>query len=546
MSRNNRDKWQFIKHPARKALSIQEVNYWKANLWKILKVGVELEFNLPEAPTGCKKQNPVCVCVHFIPENKCWKQCVLAKTCSRLKAGKECLGQNCSSFTSACLTCSVFQTPCAGCEFKFDPAKDPEHLRNNIIGALNPSHNYGQITRDGVHSIVGDGSLLGGKSGDRGVEVITVGRRVDYWEFYKMSKSIVDAAVKNGAWLNERCSIHMHLLTSYYKSNDARHFGGTMINEMEKDMPEIIAANFHQLIRRYQNALVWLTMGLDHPNRLTRWEKYRVSVMEISAVKNPMKSVQKLTYEHAGGKKYSLANYTNMIFSNNRDIKTFHVELRYMDGVISPSIIAAIACLNHALVIKATEISRYGLLKMPDVEWLKEAKHMKKMILNNMKPYGDGDRFGHTEQVLDNKEYYIREALGLIQQMKHILMRTGPAYDVLEKLAETPAAILRVEGKTWEQIENIMKVEVASDNLLNAAIHEYIDLRLVDKCKTMEEWIKNVTINMWDDKDNIDVFQNIDIKDTNDLEQHIATIIKEEQMDGTLIWSDSLGAIVSI
>lgn len=541
MSRSNRDKWQFIKHPVRKALSIQEVNYWKASLWKILKVGIELEFNLPEASGGCKQKNPACVCINFKPDRDCWTLCALTKSCSRIKAGKECLGKNCSSFTSACLTCLDFQTPCKGCTFRFDPKKDPEQLRSNIMGDLNPSNHYGNITKDGVHSVIGDGSLLGGKAKNKGVEVITVGRRVDYWEFYKMAKSILDTAVKNGAWLNERCSIHMHLLTSYYNSEKSSY-----INEMEKDMPEIIAANFHQLVRRYQNALVWMTLGLDRSDRLTRWERYRVSVMSISAMKNCMSDVKALTYEHSGGNKYSFANYTNMLFGRTNDVETFHVELRYMDGIISPSIIAAMACLNHALVIKAAEISRYGLLKMPDNEWLKEARQMKKLILNNMKPYGDGDRFGHTPHVLENKEYFIRESLGLVQQMKHILMKTGPAYEVLEKLAETPAALLRVEGRSWEQIENIMQVEMADENILNAAIHEYIDLRLVDKCKTMEEWIKGVTISMWEDKDNTETLQSADVKDMDSLEKYITDTIKEEQTDGMLIWSDSLGAIVSV
>ena len=59
---------------------------------------------------------------------------------------------------------------------------------------------------------VQDGSLLGKK----GAEVITVGRRVDYWEFYKMAKTIIDTAVTKGAYVNERCSTHMHVLAGYY------------------------------------------------------------------------------------------------------------------------------------------------------------------------------------------------------------------------------------------------------------------------------------------------------------------------------------------
>jgi len=541
MSRSNKDKWKFIKHPIRDSLSVREVAYWKASLNKVLKVGVELEFNLPEAKGVCKRSNPLCVCQHFQPNEECWKTCALESTCKRVQSGKACLFDRCSSFVSACVVCNHFVTPCETCEFASDPNKDPEQLRNNIMVALNPSHHYGTIGNTGVHSVIGDGSLLGGKGGkSKGVEVITVGRRVDYWEFFKMANKILTTATKNGAWLNERCSIHMHLLASYY------HTDHSFYSELEKPVPEIILANFHQLVRRYQNALVWMTMGLKEEKRMTRWEKYRVSILEISALKQRMPHVKQQTYEISGGNKYAFTNYTNMQFDRHGDATTLHIELRYMDGIISPSIVAAMACLNHALMIKAVEISRYGLLKMPGTEWLNEARRMKEHILNNMKAYNEGDRFGHTGNVLKHRDYYVRESLGLIQQLKHILLKTGPAYDVLEKLAETPAAIMRIAGSSWDAIEAHMRIPITNESALNLAVNEYIDLRLIDRCNTIEEWIKEVTISMWEDDDAKKTVMDNEIKEIPQLEKTIEDIVKEGQANGELIWSDRLGALVSI
>ena len=75
------------------------------------------------------------------------------------------------------------------------------------------------------------------------------------------------------------------------------------ITELERDMPEIILANLHQLTRRYQNAMTWMFMGLNEPERMTRWEKFRVSVLEISALDRPMNEIMENVSHVADGRK---------------------------------------------------------------------------------------------------------------------------------------------------------------------------------------------------------------------------------------------------
>jgi len=514
-----------------------DVKYWKKLLNKVLKVGIEVEFNMPTAVVQCNKANPSCVCKYFAPENMdaCWSLCKYHNKC-QLFAEKKCLGTACSMFISWCVVCNERELKCDECALALSPDKDPDKLREKIIGILSPNNSYGTISKSGVHSIVGDGSLLGGKKA-KGLEVVTIGRRVDYWEFFKMAKNILSTATKNGAWANERCSIHMHLLASYY--NESSFFS----NSLEKPIPNVIMANFHQLIRRYQNALVWMSMGLDDPNHLTRWEKFRVSILPLSAVKHRMADIKQLAYELAGGRKYSIANYMNTAFDENGDATILHVELRHMDCVISPSIIAAMACLNHALMIKAVEISKYGLLKLPGENWFTEASKMKNCILNNTKPYGEGDRFGKTERVLPNKNYYIKEAYSLIQQLKHILIKTGPAYEVLEKLAEMPAALLRVEGRSWDDIESYMAVPLEQESLLHITLSEYMDLRLI-KSGTSEEWIEAVSNHIWESSPK--VVAELNFKKPQDLKKAVNDIISSGLRDGEMLWSDRLNSMVSI
>ena len=69
--------WSFQRFKSRPVLKDYEVDRWKAILKKILKVGMEFEFNLPEKQTGfCKGESLACPCINLTEENDCWKQCI--------------------------------------------------------------------------------------------------------------------------------------------------------------------------------------------------------------------------------------------------------------------------------------------------------------------------------------------------------------------------------------------------------------------------------------------------------------------------------------
>lgn len=544
MGRHNRDKWTFYVHPSKKTIDAAEARYWKSQLHKILKIGLEFEFNLPDKNGTCKGDNNACPCRHMV-DKECWKECVRIEDC-KAEQGKDfnCFGLFCTGFVSSCIICNEFMVDCKSCEHLYDPSRNPDSIRERMQKNLRPSQSYGNITKHGVHSVVQDGSLLGKK----GAEVVTVGRRPDYWEFFKMSKSIIDLAVENNAYVNERCSIHAHLLASYYgkvpggnmSSNDGGPGIPSQISEMEKDMPEIIMANFHQLIRRYQNAMTWMTIGLDEPERMTRWEKYRVSVLHISAILNSMQRVVQEVSSHAGGNKYGWVNYNYCQFKDDGSLKRVHVEIRVMDGLLSASAVAALSCLYYSLMIKAVEISRYGIVEVGDKDWLEGAEKVKQTLLNNMKGYQDGDRFGDTSQLSQYHETLIAESFDLISQVKHILMRLGPAYEVLEKLAERPCALRRCDGESWSDIEADLCVSMTADDHFTNKLAEIIDLRLVDQCTDEVEWIREASNLMKEDKE-----LNID-PDDDTVEDRVAEYTIKKKSDGEMVFLDRVGAMALV
>jgi hypothetical protein len=309
---------------------------------------------------------------------------------------------------------------------------------------------------------------------------------------------------------------------------------------MEREMPEIVLANFHQLCRRYQNAMTWMTMGLDDPDRMTRWEKFRVSILQFSAIQMSMRKIQEEVSRNSGGNKYGWVNYNNCMFNSNGDVQRFHVEMRVMDGLMSPSAVAAMGCLYHALMIKAVEISRYGIVEVGDKDWLTKAQNVKNDILNNMKGYQDGDRFGDTSRLSQHHETLIAESFDLISQIKHILMKMGPAYEILEKLAERPCALRRCDGEDWKKIESDLAVEMTKDDLLTHKLSEIIDLRLVDQCASEKEWIVEATSLLRGDKE-----LKID-PDDDTIEDRITEFIETKKTDGEMVFLNRVGAMALV
>jgi hypothetical protein len=479
-------------------------------------------------------------------EYNCWKECVgcvpvrdtstcknrtdtcVDSDCATCEFYElDCKGIYCPGFISKCTVCPHFTRNCKKCKHWLDPNKNPEAIRSFLSAKLRPNNTYGRVGKYGVHKITTDGSLLGGSGSHKGAEIITTGRRIDYWEFYKMAKTIIDEALDKGAFVDERCSLHMHVLTSHYISPASKgRFLGEEINEMEKEMPEIILANFHQLCRKYQNAITWMTVGLSDPNHITRWEKFRVSVMEVCA-QRPMKEVVTMVSDRCYKEKYGWVNYVPTKFTPDGNISRFHVELRVADGLLSPSAVAAISCLYYSLVIKAVELSRFGTLVLNSEQWYRNAKAVKNTLLNGNGDW-DNSRFGDTSGL---KKYYSilqEESLELVHQLKSILLRIGPAYDVLEKLATEPCGLRRCRGCSWKKIEEDLMIPLSQEDKVDVELTELITLVQIPNCNNLEDWIKKAITNLNVDEDSIRQFVNTKMN------------------MGELVWAEKVGSPILV
>ena len=533
------DKWVFFNNlPGKPALSSEDVKYWLGIMNKILKVGVEFEFNLQDPKGFCKGASESCPCIKMTADNDCWKQCANEAMCRAVVKDVEfeeyCKKQYCNGFKSVCIDCPDFKVNCINCQYMYDPSHDPDAIRSFLRSYLEPSKSYGNISRTGVHSVICDGSLLGEGAEGKGAEIITVGRRVDYWEFYNMLSTITKTSLEKGAYVNERCSTHIHVLAGYFDAQE-QNSRYKDLSDLEKPLPQIVMANFHQLCRRYQNAITWMSMALDNPDHLTRWEKYRVSLLDTSPVSMSMQDIirqlEAISYKPRG--KYAWTNYMYSRFNGRNDVTRMHIEMRALDGMMAPSVVTAMCCLYHAMIIKAVEISKYGLLELGSKDWFDQTMNIKQRLLNNCPQNFQENRFSDTSCLREEHMDILRaESLDLLNQVKHILMKTGPAFEVLEKLAQKPVAFFRCEGLSWEAIEEQYAVFRASETILDQKLDEIIDFRTISACENEMIWMEKVS--------------GLLAKEGIATPEQVAHTIAIYKRNGLCLWSESLGTLLKV
>lgn len=498
MRRNT--KFLFTKKDSRPVLTCAEARYWESILKKVCKVGFEFEYNLAESRGTCAGNTYICPCSHPKKETtKCYAQCASYDNC-KLRLKHDCPGINCIVFKSPCTTCLDAVRDCSRCDLYNDPNKKPMLARKHIEKALAPSNDLSKPGKYGAFEVIKDGSLLG----DGGIEVTTVGRRVSFDSFYEQGKKIVEECLKYGAYVNERTSLHMHLVAGYFNLSSSNGIAkvvyskkgtaqsSSSIDELEKEMPEIVLANFHQLLRRYHNALTWITSSGDNEDNLTRWSKFRKPIINYSALRNSMPSVVR---EIVGGDeqrgKYMFMNYTSLKFNDNGNVRRFHVEGRFSDGILAPSAIASLGILLYALLIKAVSLSQHGIMHSGSKEYMDNAYEIRKVLLNNEGNW-NGPRCSDTSKFAPYKETVRKEAEEMLAVLHSELRHHGKAADILHKMAEKPCSLRLIEGKTWNEIENELSEKEDVDSPAHVKILEAIDTFYVDDCVDESEWSSTI------------------------------------------------------
>ena len=512
-------------------LTPQEASYWRDIFRKILKIGYEFELNLPENKGTCKGDHIICPCSHpKKDETKCWSKCLIFDTCKLKETAGKCPGIHCIEFVSPCQTCLDAVRDCSRCELYDNPKTKPSKVREELGHILQPSKNLATVGSNGVFEITTDGSL----SGDRGVEVTTVGRRVNYDVFYTQSFRILKEAVSRGAYINERTSIHMHLVAGYFtlsadgevKYKKGGYRSSRCINELEKEAPDIILMNFHQLVRRYQNALTWISSSGESLDRLTRWSKFRKPILKFSPIRsNSMyKILEELSAHDGHNGRYAFINYSNCTWVDNY-LTRLHLEARFCDGMLSPSAVSAMGILFYSLMLKAVWLSQYGVLKAGDEEYMKQAYTIQKSLLNNDGDYG-GPRHSNTADFEPYRETVRSQAAEMLGLLQSELKKHGPSVKVLQKLADMPCSLRLIRGDSWDKIESDLSEKVDTSLPHMEEVLSTIDTLRVDDCADKNEWFGAVA-------------EDLSIE-TSDVEKIVGSLLSSQK----IVWEPAVGTFL--
>ncbi len=200
---------------------------------------------------------------------------------------------------------------------------------------------------------------------------------------------------------------------------------------------------------------------------------------------------------------------------------------------MATSAVTAMTCLFYAMVIKAVEISKYGLLEIGNEEWVQTTLHTKNRLMNGSGDY-NGSRFSYTGELGPTDFAFLtKESIELNDQLKHILLKLGPAYEVIEKLAYKPTALRRCEGDSWKKIEDDLSVYIPKETKLEKLLTSHIDMRTYVQCKDEKEWAVRVS-------------KDISEEENEDVSEALLAVILANKSDGEYLWSSNLGTMLKV
>lgn len=557
---------KFQQKSHRPPLSREQFEYWMDMLPKILKIGTEFEINLPDSSQilQVKEEQP---CIHATSPAtaSCVKDCSNLEDClvERHPAfcltkstgkflGKEfqcpakdeadvkscascpawmlnCRGMNCAMYAPACATCPSFQRKGEVVE-RGNIRKDAETIRREVKDLLKPSGFVGETGRHGVLEVKKDNSLIN----NGGIEVPTVGRRVHWKSFYQMCQNIINPIVERGGFVNERCGQHYHILAGYFNEESGVR-GRHAVSEMEEPLPEIVLANLHQLHRRYQLAMFWIMSAGTNPEHLTRWAKFRQSILKFSALRSPMSRVQAELAEHIVSMnnnqkgKYASVAYHFCKFDQEGNVSTFHIENRIADGTLSAAVATAWAMLCYALVLKAVRLSQYGTMESGDAEYIQMVKTIQPHLIDGEQRDWGSDRQANTAGLHPYIPWLRENASEMINFLKPELHGLGPAYEILMSLANRPCSARLINGDSWTKIEADLMEEAGFKTGRGSEdeIREVVDLAGIVDCENIGVWIEEVSAHLGQDP------------------ARVAEVVSQMTRSGRYRWSQPIGALIT-
>lgn len=194
---------------------------------------------------------------------------------------------------------------------------------------------------NGISEIKGDGSLRSG------AEICTSGKKVyGFMEQFSLYKGIIDKLYQFKPLANARAGWHNHVVL--------QNFDGFVANEMP--VPGIILANTFAILKLFYPAFAWISSSNSGECYTRRNNFCLTDKLQRQSVNKSARDLY-----NAFENRYSAINTTHLGLDGD-DISNFHLEFRFPDVGLFPALMATQNILFKAVLIKAVEISKFGVL----------------------------------------------------------------------------------------------------------------------------------------------------------------------------------------
>ncbi len=352
-----------------------------------------------------------------------------------------------------------------------------EDFEPQLNTALHPSGSLDNLGKYGVLDIIKEHC---------GVEIRVIGRHPYFSALVEQYQYIISELVKLRARTKHTCGLHFHVLTP----------------SLAEPVPEIVLANVWNLTRRYAPHLRFLTSAGDKREAMCRRRQHNshLEMVKLTPGARSMREIhQYLQKSEQVPEHQNFLNLEHITFDETGAVRDFHLEFRFPDADLSPTSLVAKTFLFLAMVLKSVEMSQYGVIHVGRyLEW-KRKQELLDMLSNNDGNLAASDTSRVTDEVIEELREGCRELLDLL---KPTLKRFehNPSFEVLSLLAETPLSLMRISGKSWQEIETMLAERARAVprvlNKVDKRLARCIELAEEEGQPSLAEWKQIVAWNL--------------------------------------------------
>lgn len=316
-----------------------------------------------------------------------------------------------------------------------------------------------------------------------GVEIRIIGRQPHFRALQRQLSAIMQVLLQEGGRARATCGLHFHMMTP----------------GLAEPVPEIVLANFWNLVRRYAPELRFLTSCGEtrealcrHRNHTSHLEMVRHSPATMSM----LELQQILKHSDSVPEHQNFFNLEHVRFNDEGAVSDFHLEFRFPDADLSATSVTAKTFLFLAMLIKSVDLSQYGVIHVGKIEPWRRKTHLLGLLSNNDGMQATSNTALVSDEIIEELRQGCHELLDLLIPAFE-RFDFNQSLDVLNYLAEHPISLLRCAGYSWQDMENILSRRAALDDLglddTDRRLMMFIEIGEWTRMNSIESWKWNAS-----------------------------------------------------